>query len=61
MVRQVNPCLYPRRKLTASGNQFEFEFLLHGETGSAVHVSSLLDALLGTVDRELPDEPREVH
>jgi hypothetical protein len=41
------------RATTASGNLFEFEFPLHGETGSAVHVSSLLDALLGTVDREL--------
>lgn len=47
------PKRLPYRATTASGNQFEFEFPLHPETGSAVHVANLLDALLATLDREI--------
>jgi hypothetical protein len=47
------PKRLPYRATTASGNQFEFEFPLHPETGSAVHVANLLDALLGSLDREI--------
>ena len=47
------PKRLPYRATTASGNQFEFEFPLHAETGSAVHVANLLDALLATLDREI--------
>jgi len=47
------PKRLPYRATTASGNQFEFEFPLHPETGSAVHVANLLDAVLGAVDREV--------
>jgi len=47
------PKRLPYRANTASGNQFEFEFPLHSETGSAVHVANLLDAVLGAVDREV--------
>ena len=47
------PKRLPYRATTASGNQFDFEFPLHAETGSAVHVANLLDALLGALDREI--------
>jgi len=47
------PKRLPYRATTASGNQFDFEFPLHPETGSAVHVANLLDAMLGTLDREI--------
>ena len=43
----------PYRATTASGNQFEFEFPLHPETGSAVNVSNLLSLVLATLDREV--------
>jgi hypothetical protein len=38
---------------TATGETIAFEFPLHGETQSAMRVSQLLDAVLGTLDREL--------
>ncbi|MCC5860524.1 MAG: hypothetical protein JJT93_01270 [Gammaproteobacteria bacterium] len=47
----------PYRAVTASGNQFEFEFPLHPDTASSVHVHNLLDVLLGTLDRELRHVP----
>lgn len=47
----------PYRAVTASGNQFEFEFPLHPDTASSVHVHNLLDVLLGTLDRELRHMP----
>lgn len=47
------PKRMPYRATTATGNQFEFDFPLHPETGSAVTVSNLLDAVLGAVDREV--------
>jgi hypothetical protein len=43
----------PYRATTTSGNQFEFDFPLHPDTGSGVHVHNLLSALLETLDREL--------
>jgi hypothetical protein len=43
----------PYRAVTASGNQFEFDFPLHVDTGSPVHVSNLLNALLGVLDHEI--------
>lgn len=47
------PKRLPYCATTASGNQYAFEFPLHPETGSAVTVSNLLDAVLGAVDREV--------
>jgi len=47
----------PYRAVTASGNQFAFEFPLHPDTASSVHVHNLLDVLLGTLDRELRHIP----
>lgn len=47
------PKRLPYRATTASGNQFDFDFPLHPETGSAVHVSNLLDSVLATLDREI--------
>lgn len=47
------PKRLPYRATTTSGNQFDFEFPLHPETGSAVHVANLLDAVLATLDREI--------
>jgi hypothetical protein len=47
----------PYRAVTASGNQFEFEFPLHPDTASSVHVYNLLDVLLGTLNRELRHMP----
>lgn len=47
------PKRLPYRATTASGNQFDFDFPLHPETGSAVHVANLLDAVLATLDREI--------
>jgi len=38
---------------TATGEAIAFEFPLHGETQSAMRVSQLLDAVLGTLDRDL--------
>lgn len=38
---------------TATGETIAFDFPLHGETQSAMRVSQLLDAVLGTLDREL--------
>lgn len=43
----------PYRATTSSGNQFDFEFPLHPETGSAVHVANLLGTLLGALDQEV--------
>lgn len=43
----------PYRATTATGNQFDFEFELHPETASAVHVANLLSEVLGAVDREI--------
>ena len=43
----------PYRAITASGNQFEFDFPLHPETGSAVDVSNLLGLVLAGLDREV--------
>jgi hypothetical protein len=38
---------------TATGESIAFEFPLHAETQSGMRVSQLLDAVLGTLDREL--------
>jgi hypothetical protein len=38
---------------TATGEHIAFEFPLHPETQSAMRVSQLLGAVLGTLDREL--------
>lgn len=38
---------------TATGEKIAFEFPLHPETQSAMRVSQMLGAVLGTVDREL--------
>jgi hypothetical protein len=38
---------------TATGEKIAFEFPLHAETQSAMRVSQLLGAVLGTLDREL--------
>lgn len=43
----------PYKAMTERGNQFEFEFPLHPETGSSVDVFNLLTAVLGTLDREV--------
>lgn len=43
----------PYRATTSTGNQFDFEFPLHAETVSAVHVSNLLSAVLAALDREI--------
>ena len=47
------PQRLPYRATTSSGNQFDFDFPLHPDTGSAVHVSNLLSAVLGTLDHEI--------
>ena len=36
-----------------TGDVIDFEFELHPETGSPVRVAQLLDAVLGTLDREI--------
>lgn len=38
---------------TATGEKIAFEFPLHAETQSAMRVSQLLTAVLGSLDREL--------
>ena len=43
----------PYRATTSTGNQFDFEFPLHAETVSAVHVSNLMSAILAALDREI--------
>lgn len=43
----------PYAVITATGEKIAFEFPLHTETQSAMRVSQLLDAILGTLDREL--------
>jgi hypothetical protein len=43
----------PYEVKTATGEIITFEFALHGETQSGMRVSQLLDAVLGTLDREL--------
>jgi hypothetical protein len=43
----------PYRATTSSGNQFEFAFPLHPDTGSAVNVSNLVDLLLAALDQEI--------
>jgi hypothetical protein len=43
----------PYRATTSTGNRFDFEFPLHAETVSAVHVSNLLSAVLAALDREI--------
>ena len=43
----------PYEVKTATGEIIAFEFLLHDETQSGMRVSQLLDAVLGTLDREL--------
>ena len=43
----------PYRATTASGNQFDFEFPLHPETASPVHVANVLSAVLEALDREI--------
>ena len=47
------PKRLPYRATTTSGNQFDFEFPLHPETGDSVQVSNLLNAVLDGLDREL--------
>ncbi len=43
----------PYRATTSSGDQFEFEFPLHPETGSAVQVTNLLNTALAALDHEI--------
>ncbi len=43
----------PYDVITGTGEKIAFEFPLHSETQSAMRVSQLLDAILGTLDREL--------
>lgn len=43
----------PYEVTTATGEFIAFEFPLHAETQSAMRVSQLLDAVMGTLDREL--------
>lgn len=43
----------PYRAETATGDRLDIVFRLHPETGSAMRVSQLLDALLQRLDREL--------
>ena len=43
----------PYKAITATGNQFEFDFELHPETVEPVHVSNLLTALLQALDHEI--------
>jgi len=43
----------PYTVITATGEKIAFEFPLHAETQSAMRVLQLLDAVLGTLDREL--------
>lgn len=45
--------ILPYDVTTATGEKIAFEFPLHAETQSAMRVSQLLDAVLGTLDREL--------
>jgi hypothetical protein len=47
------PKRLPYKAVTSSGNQFEFDFPLHPETGSGVDVFNLLTVVLGTIDREM--------
>lgn len=47
------PKRLPYKATTSSGNQFEFDFPLHPETGSGVDVFNLLTVVLGTLDREI--------
>lgn len=43
----------PYRVNTATGDEFDVEFPLHPDTGSAVRVSQLVSALLETVERDI--------
>lgn len=43
----------PYRADTARGNRFDFDFALHPETASAVHVANLLSTTLAALDREI--------
>lgn len=43
----------PYRAETATGDRLDIVFKLHPDTGSAMRVSQLLDALLQRLDREL--------
>lgn len=43
----------PFRAATASGDVFDIEFPLHGETADPVRVGQLVSALLNTVDRDV--------
>lgn len=43
----------PYDVITTTGEKIAFEFPLHGETQSAMRVSQLLTAVLGSIDREL--------
>lgn len=47
------PQTLPYDVTTATGEKIAFEFPLHTETQSAMRVAQLLDAVLGTLDREL--------
>lgn len=51
--KQPAPKRLPYKATTASGNQFDFEFALHPETASPVHVVNLLSEILGGIDREI--------
>jgi hypothetical protein len=51
----------PDRAVTASGNQFEFEFPLHPETAATVDVLNLLSAVLAAPSNLAAGEPRDVH
>jgi hypothetical protein len=55
------PKRLPYRAVTASGNQFEFEFPLHPETASTVDVFNLLSAVLAAPTNLAAGEPRDVH
>ena len=43
----------PYRMTTQTGETFEFEFVLHPDTGSVLRVNQLLSAVLETLDREI--------
>jgi hypothetical protein len=47
----------PYRATTATGDELDFEFPLHEETGDPVRVSQMLSSVLTVLDRELKLQP----